>query len=81
MKPREIIDNSANNKLVDFLNEALIEYPQSNFDIATAFFNVKAYEMVKDNIGGVKRFRLLLGRAPEIKSKHTLGEELLRLVR
>lgn len=81
MKPKEIIDNSADNKLVDFLNEALTEYPESNFDIATAFFNIQAYEMVKDNIGGVKRFRLLLGRAPEIKRDHTLGEELLRLVR
>ncbi|MFQ6032591.1 MAG: phospholipase D-like domain-containing protein, partial [Candidatus Zixiibacteriota bacterium] len=75
--PKEIIDNSEGNKLVTFLNNMLGEYPQTNLDIATAFFNVQAYAMVKDNLNGVKRFRLLLGKAPEIKSQRTLGDELL----
>jgi superfamily II DNA or RNA helicase len=79
--PKEIIDNSEGNKLVTFLNNMLEEYPQTNLDIATAFFNVQAYAMVKDNLNGVKRFRLLLGKAPEIKSQRTLGDELLSLLK
>jgi hypothetical protein len=78
---KEIIDNSDNNKLVDFLNDVLREYPSGNLDIATAFFNIRAYEMVKDNLGGLNRFRLLLGKAPEIKSDRTLGEELTKIIR
>ena len=77
----QIIDNSEGNTLVSFLNLVLKENPNANLDIATAFFNIQAYEMVKDGIGATKRFRLLLGKAPEIRSDKTLGEELLRLVK
>ena len=79
--PPQIIDNSEGNTLVSFLNLVLKENPNANLDIATAFFNIQAYEMVKEGIGAVKRFRLLLGKAPEIRSDKTLGEELLRLVK
>jgi len=75
--PKQIIDNSEGNKLVDFLNNILKDNPKTNFDIATAFFNIQAYEMVKNNLDSVKRFRLLLGSTPEIKSERTLGDELL----
>ncbi|PIV68277.1 MAG: hypothetical protein COS08_07025 [Euryarchaeota archaeon CG01_land_8_20_14_3_00_38_12] len=79
--PKEIIDNSEGNKLVSFLNEVLRSNPNTNLDIATAFFDIKAYAMVKDNINGVNRFRLLLGKAPEIKTDTTLGDELLKNVK
>ena len=79
--PPQIIDNIEGNTLVSFLNLVLKENPNANLDIATAFFNIQAYEMVKEGIGAVKRFRLLLGKAPEIRSDKTLGEELLRLVK
>lgn len=75
--PKQIIDNSEGNKLVDFLNNVLKDNPKTNFDIATAFFNIQAYEMVKDNLDSVKRFRLLLGSTPEIRSERTMGDELL----
>ncbi len=75
--PKEIIDNSDGNKLITFLNNALKDNPNTNLDIATAFFNVRGFAMIKDNVGGVKRFRLLLGKAPEIQSKTTLGDVLL----
>lgn len=78
--PPQIIDNERI-KLVDFLVNLLKDNPNTNLDIATAFFNIKAFEMVKDYIKGVKRFRLLLGKAPEIKSDRTLGEELLRIIK
>ncbi|NVM53144.1 MAG: hypothetical protein HWN66_05535 [Candidatus Helarchaeota archaeon] len=79
--PKEIIDNSEGNKLVTFLNEILKENSNTNFDIATAFFNIQAYAMVKDNLNDLKRFRLLLGRPPEIVSEKTLGDELLEIVK
>lgn len=75
--PKEIIDNSEGNKLVSFLSSVLKENPKTNFDIATAFFNIQAFVMVKDNLRDVKRFRLLLGKTPEIQSEKTLGEVLL----
>ncbi|MDI3544149.1 MAG: hypothetical protein PWQ28_430 [Candidatus Woesearchaeota archaeon] len=70
---KEIIDNSKGNNLVSFLNAVLEETPETQFDVATAFFNIQAFAMVKDNLNNVKRFRLLLGKAPEIPSEKTLG--------
>lgn len=78
--PKKIIDNS-DITLKDFLNEVLAVQPGTHLDIATAFFSLKAYAMVKDNLGQVRRFRLLLGKAPEILTDATLGEELLRVLR
>jgi len=80
MIPKKIIDNS-DVELSAFLNDVLKEIPNTQFDIATAFFNIQAYALVKDNIQGVKSFRLLLGRAPEIKSEATLGNFLLKMLR
>jgi len=81
MIPKEIIDNSEGNKLISFLNNVLKENPSTNFDIATAFFNIQAFAMIKDNLNGVKRFRLLLGKAPEIQNEKTLGDVLLKEIR
>ncbi|MBW1854525.1 MAG: hypothetical protein JRJ00_07570, partial [Deltaproteobacteria bacterium] len=80
MIPKKIIDNS-DVKLSAFLNSVLEEIPNTRFDIATAFFNIQAYAFIKDNIKGVKGFRLLLGRAPEIRSETTLGDVLLKMVK
>lgn len=78
--PKKIIDNSEIT-LANFLNEVMAVQPEGRLDIATAFFNLDAYAMVKENLGGLKRFRLLLGKAPEIRSNTTLGDELLRIIR
>ena len=80
MIPQKIIDNS-NIKLAAFLNDVLKEIPHTQFDIATAFFNIQAFAFIKDNIHGVKLFRLLLGKTPEIRNETTLGEMLLKMVR
>lgn len=80
MIPKKIIDNS-DVKLSAFLNDVLKEIPNTHFDIATAFFKIQAYALIKDNIQGVKGFRLLLGRAPEIRSETTLGDVLLKMIR
>lgn len=75
MKNPEIIDNSENNKLVDFLQNKL-EENKNNFDVATAFFNIEAFSMVRDELEGVERFRLLLGKSPEFENDRTLGDEI-----
>lgn len=80
MIPKKIIDNS-DVKLSVFLNSILEEVPNTQFDIATAFFNIQAYAFIKDNLQGVKRFRLLLGKAPEIRSETTLGDVLSKMIR
>lgn len=82
--PKEIIDNSKGNKLVSFLNDVLKDEGKKgkgNLDIATAFFNIKAFVMLKENLEGVKKFRLLLGKAPEIENEKTLGDVLLEEVK
>ncbi len=79
--PQEIIDNSEGNTLADFLNATLKDIPSSHIDIATAFFNIRAYELVKDNLGKVSRFRLLLGTVPELRYNTTLGDVLLEEMR
>ena len=79
--PKEIIDNSEGNKLVNFLNDSLRENKNTNLDIATAFFNIQAFSMLKDNVGGVKRFRLLIGTTPDIQNENTLGNVLLNDIR
>ena len=78
---KEIIDNSDGNKLVSFLNDALKEYGKGNFDIATAFFNIGAFAMIKDNLDHSVKFRLLLGKTPEIKNDSTLGDVLLEEIK
>lgn len=77
--PKQIIDNS-NITLARYLNEILRDCPTTQLDIATAFFQIQAYSMLKENIGNVRRFRLLLGKSPEIKNDKTLGSELLSVV-
>ena len=79
--PKEIINNSEGNKLISFLNSALKENPKTKFDIATAFFNIEAFAMIKDNLKGVERFRLLLGKTPEIQNEKTLGDVLVEEIR
>ncbi|CAD6492444.1 MAG: RNA polymerase-associated protein RapA [Candidatus Argoarchaeum ethanivorans] len=78
--PPKIIDNSEGNTLASFLNEVLEAKPDTKLDVASAFFDVRAYSMVKDNLNDVSSFKLLLGKAPEIKSDRTLGKELLRMI-
>lgn len=76
-----IIDNS-NVKLAVFLNKVLQQEPDTNLDIATAFFNVEGYALVKENLGKVKKFRLLLGKIPELNNNNeTLGKALLREIK
>lgn len=75
--PKRVIDNSQI-KLSEFLSEIMAASQSGGLDIATAFFNIKAYELVQRDIDGIQNFRLLLGKSPEIEKKEiTLGNLLL----
>ncbi len=78
--PQKVIDNSKMT-LASFLSEVLKSSKDTNLDIATAFFNIKAYELIKEEINGLKHFRLLLGKSPELNEKITLGKRLLNDVK
>ena len=59
MIPKKIIDNS-DLKLADFLNSILKEIPETQLDIATAFFNIQAYALpVRRPPNKLHFFRLL----------------------
>lgn len=79
---KEIIDNSEGNKLLDYIISYLKTKPETSIDIATPYFDIKAFIRVKDYLKNVKRFRLLLGKPIEVTTKEiTLGEELLKMIR
>jgi len=79
--PKEIIDNSNGNTLISFLRDMLDSIPETNIDIATAFFNIQAYALLKENLHSVTAFRLLLGSQPMFESNRILGNELLQQIK
>jgi hypothetical protein len=50
--PQKVIDNSKMT-LAKFLSEVLKSSKDANLDIATAFFNIKAYELIKEEVNGL----------------------------
>jgi hypothetical protein len=55
-----VIDNVAV-KLADVLNDLLAGQQQPQLDIATAYFSVRGFELVRATLPGVRHLRLLLG--------------------
>ncbi len=80
MIPPALIDNNKE-ILADWLKKILVEYPNANLDIATGYFEISAYSILKDNLEDVKRFRLLIGKIPEINNDITFGDLLLKKVK
>ena len=74
--PQKIIDNREIT-LADFIKNVLITGNEKQLDIATAFFNVGAFGMVKDALPNVERFRLLLGTNVEVHNNKTPGQDIL----
>jgi len=64
---KSIIDND---KIKLFIELKNILNDQSNaFDVAAGYFNVSGFELVAQEIKGVKKFRLLLGHSPVVDDK------------
>lgn len=58
-----VIDNRAH-RLSDVLNELLSAHKGRSLDVATAYFTVGGFDLVRSGLAGLGSFRLLLGAEP-----------------
>jgi superfamily II DNA or RNA helicase/HKD family nuclease len=58
-----VIDNQSH-KLSDILNAVMREHHQCSLDVATAYFSVSAFRLLREQLGTLRSFRLLLGFQP-----------------
>lgn len=58
-----VIDNQQH-RLADVLNAILKEHAGKSLDIATAYFNIQGYSLLRDRLEQLGSFRLLLGDEP-----------------
>ena len=63
MRTPFVIDNR-NHRLADVLNQVLSGHKDRSLDIATAYFNVGGFDLIKDGLNDLGSFRLLLGAEP-----------------
>jgi len=58
-----VIDNREH-RLVDILNDLLARFEHRSLDIATAYFTLSGYRLIKAGLEGIGSLRLLLGAEP-----------------
>lgn len=58
-----MIDNQFH-RLADILSELLREHRAKSLDIATAYFTVGGFGLIRDGLSGLGNLRLLLGQEP-----------------
>ena len=68
-----VIDNQKH-KMADVLNDLLRHHKGHSLDVATAYFNVTGWQLLRDGLNGLGNFRLLLGDEPEDGSDLGLRE-------
>src|SRR5947209_5445326 len=59
-----VIDNQ-DHRLADVLNDLLVRSAGRPLDVATAYFAISGYRLVKDGLHQLGAFRLLLGAEPQ----------------
>jgi hypothetical protein len=59
-----VIDNQTH-KMADVRNELLKGHEGKCLDIATAYFNVRGFRLLRDGLVKIGNFRLLIGDEPE----------------
>ena len=59
-----VVDNQQH-KMSDVLNELLRQHQGRSLDIATAYFNVGGWQLLREGLAGLGNMRLLLGDEPE----------------
>ena len=64
-----VIDNDRH-KLADVLNQVLRDHRDLALDVATAYFNIRGFQLLAEGLKNLGSLRLLLGAEPES------GEEL-----
>ncbi|MBI2941073.1 MAG: hypothetical protein HYY04_11615, partial [Chloroflexi bacterium] len=58
-----VVDNETH-RLADVLNGLLAEHRGRSLDVATAYFNVQGFRLLRPGLLGLGSFRLLLGDEP-----------------
>lgn len=69
MKLPYVIDNQTH-QLADILNGLLAEHKEWSLDVATAYFTVGGFGLIREGLSSLGSFRLLLGAEP------TSGEQV-----
>ena len=59
-----VIDNDKH-KLGDVLNQVLDEHSDLAMDIASAYFNIRGYDILREGMNRLGSLRLLLGADPQ----------------
>src|SRR5256886_5199131 len=68
-----VIDNQQRT-MSDVLNDLLLHHKGHSLDIATAYFNVGGWQLLRERLNGLGNVRLLLGDEPEDGSELGLRE-------
>lgn len=66
-RPDNLIIDNSKLKLFEELDKILRE--QKSIDVATAYFNIAGFQLIKDSLTGAQKFRLLIGSAPQTSEK------------
>jgi superfamily II DNA or RNA helicase len=78
-RPESLIIDNNKLKLFEELNKILQE--QKSVDVATAYFNIAGFQLIKDAVLKTEKFRLLLGVCPERDGQYPdvfIPEEIYR---
>jgi superfamily II DNA or RNA helicase len=75
-----VIDNQQQ-RMADVLNELLGQHRGHSLDIATAYFNIGGWQLLREGLSGLGSFRLLLGDEPEVGADLGLREAGAKPVR
>ena len=59
-----VIDNQTH-LMADVLNGILAEHSDRSLDVATAYFNVRGFTLLREGLHSLGSFRLLLGDEPQ----------------
>lgn len=66
-RPESLIIDNNKLKLFDELNNILKE--QKSLDVASAYFNIAGFQLIKDSLSDAQKFRLLIGTSPQTDEK------------
>jgi len=75
-----VIDNQQHT-MANILNDLLADHKGHSLDVATAYFNVGGWQLLREGLNGLGNFRLLLGDEPEAGSDLGLREAGARPVK
>lgn len=64
-RPESLIIDNSKLKFFEELNRILKE--QKSLDVASAYFNIAGFQLIKDGLSNVQRCRLLIGCSPQIE--------------